>query len=60
MENNIVKKTEYHELVRKVNDIQTTDSSDLVKKDYYNTKIEKIEKNVLIRVNTLFLKKLIN
>ena len=41
MKNDVVKKTEYNELV---NAIQTTDTSDLVKKADYNTKIDKVEK----------------
>ena len=35
----IVKKTEYNELIKKVNNISNTDSGKLVKKTYYNTKI---------------------
>ena len=34
--NDVVKKTEYDRLVRKVNDIKTTDTSDLVKKADYD------------------------
>ena len=32
VKNDVVKKTKYHELVKKVNAIQTTDTSNLVKK----------------------------
>ena len=32
VKNDVVKKTEYHELIKKVNAIQTTDTSDLAKK----------------------------
>ena len=39
MENNVLKKTLYEELIKKVNNINTTDSSNLVKKTDYNTKI---------------------
>ena len=42
--NKVVKKNEYNELVKKVNNINTTDTSDLVKKHGYNTKINGIEK----------------
>ena len=31
VKNDVVKKTEYNELVKQVNDIKTTDTSDLVK-----------------------------
>ena len=44
MEKNVVNQTEYNELVKKVNAIQTTDTGNLVKKSDYNTKIGKIEK----------------
>ena len=37
----VIKKTEYDELVTKVNNINITDNSDLVKKIGYNTKLEK-------------------
>ena len=37
---------EYNELVKKVNNINTTDSSDLVKKTDYNTKISEIENKI--------------
>ena len=37
----------YNELVKKVNAIQTTDTSNLVKKTEYNTKIGEIEKKML-------------
>ena len=40
----VVKKTEYDELVKKVNTLQTTDTSDLVKKADYNIKLNEIEK----------------
>ena len=43
--NDFVKNTEYDELVKKVKAIQTTDTSSLVKKTDYNTKINEIEKN---------------
>ena len=41
-------KTEYDELLKKYNAVQTTDTTDLVKKADYNTKIVDIEKNNLI------------
>ena len=42
--NDVAKRTEYDELVKKVNAIKTTDTSYLVKKADYDTKIGKIEK----------------
>ena len=44
VKSDVVKKTEYDELVKKVNAIQTTDTSNLVKKTDYNVKINKIKK----------------
>ena len=38
----VVKKTESNELFKEVNAIQTNDTSDLVKKADYNTKINKL------------------
>ena len=38
----VVKKTESNELLKEVNAIQTNDTSDLVKKADYNTKINKL------------------
>ena len=62
--NNVVEKnvnqTEYNELVKKVNAIQTTDTGNLVKKSDYNTKIEKIEKKFLIMTCILLLNNLIS
>ena len=43
VKSDVVKKTEYDELVKKVNAIQTTDTSNLVKKTDYNVKINKIK-----------------
>ena len=34
VKNDVVRKTEYNELVKKVNKINTTDTSDLVKKNW--------------------------
>ena len=45
VKNDIFKKTEHDELVKKVNAIKTTDTSKLVQKTDYNTKIYEIEKN---------------
>ena len=47
MENNVVKKIVYDKLVKNVNAIQTTDTSNLVKKACYNTKICEIENKML-------------
>ena len=41
VKNNVVKDTEYDQLVKKVNDIKTTDTSDLVKNIDYNTKLKR-------------------
>ena len=46
VKNNIVKKTDYDELVKKVNVIQAIDTSNLVEKTDYNTKIIEIEKKI--------------
>ena len=43
----VIQKTVYEELIKKVNSIQTTDTNSLVKKADYNTKIAEIEKNIL-------------
>ena len=49
MKNEVVKKIVHDELVlKKVNAIQTTDTSNLVKKAGYNTKIAEIEKKILV------------
>ena len=42
-----MKKTEYDELIKRVNNIKTTDTSNLAQKDYYNTKTSEIEKKIL-------------
>ena len=39
----LLKKTEYNEFVKKLDAIQTTDTSDLVKKTDYDTKIDVTE-----------------
>ena len=44
VKNDVLKKPENDELVKKVNAIQTTDTSNLVKKTYYSTNINEIEK----------------
>ena len=43
MINEVVRKTVYDELVTKFNVIQTTDTSNLVQKADYNTKVAEIE-----------------
>ena len=62
VKNEVVEKTGYNELFRKVNPIQTTDTSILVKKSNYDTKIGEIEKKILIMIilNILLLKNLIS
>ena len=47
VKNDVVKKTEYNELVKKVNAIKTTDTSNLVKKTDYNTKINETERKII-------------
>ena len=42
----VAKETEYNELVKKVNNVNTADASDLVKKTDYKTKINEIEKKI--------------
>ena len=44
VKNYVLDKTEYDELVKKVNAIQTNDTSNLVKKTDYDIKISEIEK----------------
>ena len=57
-----MKKNEYDELVKKVNNVNTTDTSDLVKKTDYNTKINVIKRKLLIMIMLIIvlLKNLIN
>ena len=43
VKNDAVKKTEYNELVKKVNNFNTTDTSDLVKKLTITQKLGKLE-----------------
>ena len=46
VKNYVVKKPEYDKLVKNVNAIQTTDTSNLVKKTDYSTEINEIEKKI--------------
>ena len=46
VKNDVVKKTEYDKLVKKVNAIQSNDASNLVEKADCNTKINEIEKKI--------------
>ena len=46
----VIGKTKYDELVKKVNTIQTANTSNLVKKIDYNTKINENEKKILIMI----------
>ena len=61
LKNEVVKKTEYNELVKKVNNINTTDTSDFVKKtDYLIQKLMTLKIKLLlimIMINILLLKK---
>ena len=58
----VVKKDEYDELFKYVIAIQACDTSELVKKAEYNSKIDEIEKKylIMIMINILLLKSLIN
>ena len=47
VKNELVKKAEYDQWVKKINAIQTTDTIDLVIKDDYKTKIREVEKKIL-------------
>ena len=42
--NDVVKNTEYYVAVKKINDIKVTDTSSLILKDDFDTKIGEIEK----------------
>ena len=46
VKNDVVKTTEYDELVKNVTNINTTDTSNLVEKTGYNTKLNEIEKKI--------------
>ena len=58
IKNDAVKKTKYTVLVKKLNNINTTDTSDFVKKADYNTKLMKLIQQLLliITINMLLLK----
>ena len=56
---NIVKKTTFEELVNKLNDIQTINFSDLVKKAGHGTKVEEIEKKIPSIINVLLMMKIV-
>ena len=62
IKNDIVKKTEYGELVKKVNAIQNTDTSRLVKKLTVTQKLVKLKRKLLIMImlNMSLLKNLIS
>ena len=46
VKNGVVKKTKYNELVKNVNNSNTTDTINLVKKNDYSTKINETENKV--------------
>ena len=62
VKNDVIKKTECDELVIKVNNINTTDTSDLVKKLTITQKTMKFKRILLIiiMINILLLKNLIS
>ena len=47
VKNEFVKNTEYKEFVKKINNVTTTDNSNLAKETDYNTIINKIEKKII-------------
>ena len=62
VKNDVPKETKYDQMIKKVHAIQTIDTSDLVKKTDYNTKINEIERKLLIMIivtSLLLLKNLI-
>ena len=46
MDEEVVKRDIYDELVKKVNAIETTDTSDLTKKAHYDTRIGEVERKI--------------
>ena len=63
VKNNVVKKTEYDELVKNVHSIKTTDTSDLVKNLTITQKVMKLKIKlilIMIMINILLLKKSLN
>ena len=46
--NDVVKNTEYYVAVKKINDIKVTDTSSLILKDDFDTKIGEIEKKKIL------------
>ena len=46
----VVKKTDFDEVAKKVNAIQTTNTSNLVKKAEYSTKLMKLKRKLLIMI----------
>ena len=63
VKNDFVKKTEYNELVKKVNNVSTTNTNDLVKKLIITQKLIKLKRKLLltmIMINILLLKNFIN
>ena len=50
VKNDFVKKTDYNELIKKVNTIQTTDISNLVKKPTLTHRLTKLKRKLLIMI----------
>ena len=46
VKNDVVTNAKYNKLIKTINAIQTTDTSDLVKKTVYNTKINEIDQKI--------------
>ena len=57
VKNDLIKKTEYDELAKKVSDINSTDTSDLVKKLTISQKLTKLKRRLvmMIMINVLLL-----
>ena len=60
VKNEVVKKTVYDEVIKKVNAIQTTDANNLVKRSDYDTKMLKLKRKywIMIMINILLHKNL--
>ena len=50
VKHDVVKKTDYNELIKKVNTIQATDTSNLVKKPTLTQRLTKLKRKLLIMI----------
>ena len=55
VKNDVLRKTEYNELVENVNNINTTDASDLVKKADYKTNINEMKKKTTDHIHDKYI-----